>query len=131
MLPTHYYLTRLLRNPLARAPYVVLLDLKPLIKDGDLQVYMYCAHARKRASEAPEHTSEHVKSQNFFGACPQTPSHNPFCGPPIFLFALGPPNPLGGPDSTNYTQITKSGFLYSELHMLRWNVLEQDTEIIP
>ena len=36
----HNYLTWLLRSPLARAPYVVLLDLKPLIKDGNLQVYM-------------------------------------------------------------------------------------------
>ena len=31
-------LTWLLRSPLARAPYVVLFDLKPLIEDGNLQV---------------------------------------------------------------------------------------------
>ena len=39
---------------------------------------MYCVHARKRASGAPEHTLEHVrKSQNFLGVsqtlCPQNP----------------------------------------------------------
>ena len=49
----------------------------------------------KEPQEPPEHTSEHVKSQNFLGARP--PSHNPFCGAPLFVFALGPPNPLGGP----------------------------------
>ena len=41
----HNYLTWLLRSPLAKAPYVVLFDLKPLIEDGNLQVYMYCVHA--------------------------------------------------------------------------------------
>ena len=57
---------------------------------------MYCVHARKEPQEPSEHTSEHVKSQNFLGACPQPPSYNPFCGAPLFVFALGPPNPLGG-----------------------------------
>ena len=52
---------------------------------------------KKEPQEPPEHTSDHVKSQNFLGACPQTPSHNPFCGAPIFVFAVGPPNPLGDP----------------------------------
>ena len=41
----HNYLTWLLRSPLARAPYVVLFDLKPLIEDSNLQVYMYRVHA--------------------------------------------------------------------------------------
>ena len=86
-------LTRLLRSPLARAPSVVLFDLKPLIEDGNLQVYMYCVHARKRASGAPEHTSEHVKSQNFQGRAPRPSSDNPFCGATLFVFALGPPPP--------------------------------------
>ena len=45
----------------------------------------------------PEHTSEHVKSQNFLGACPQTPLTqsilwgSTFCicpAPPIFSAAL-------------------------------------------
>ena len=34
-------------QPLARAPYVVLFDLKPLNKDGNVQVGMYCMHAQK------------------------------------------------------------------------------------
>ena len=33
-----------LHSPLARAPYVVFFDLKPLIEDGNLQVYMDCVH---------------------------------------------------------------------------------------
>ena len=41
------YAQLLLRSPLARAPYVVLFDLKPLIEDGSLLVYMYCVHAQK------------------------------------------------------------------------------------
>ena len=49
--------------------------------------------------EPPEHTSEHVKSQNFLGACPQTPLVQSILRGSTFfflLFALGPPNPLGG-----------------------------------
>ena len=57
-------------QPLARAPYVALFDLKPLIEEGNLQVYMYCVHAQM---EPPEHTLEHVKSQNILGVCPQIP----------------------------------------------------------
>ena len=66
--------TWLLRRPLARAPYVVLFNLKPLIEDGNLQVCMYtvCMH-EKEPQETPEHTSEVVKSQNCLKACPQTP----------------------------------------------------------
>ena len=52
---------------------------------------------KKEPQEPPEHTSEHLKSQNFLGACPRPPSHNPFCGAPLFVLALGPPNPLSGP----------------------------------
>ena len=37
---------------------------------------MYCDE--KEPQEPPEHTSEHAKSQNFLGACPQTPH---FMGP--------------------------------------------------
>ena len=42
----NYHLTWLLRSPLAnyKAPYVVLFDLRPLIEDGNLQVYKYCVH---------------------------------------------------------------------------------------
>ena len=77
-----------LRRPLARAPYVVFFDLKPLLENGNLQVYMYCVHARKRA---PEHTSEHVKSQNFLGACHQTPLTQSILRAPTFCICPGPP----------------------------------------
>ena len=58
----HNYLRWLLHSPLAKAPYVALFDLKPLIEDGNLQVYMYCVHARKELQEPSEDTLEHVKS---------------------------------------------------------------------
>ena len=60
--------TWLLRSPVTRAPNssrrtsYVLFDPKPLIEDSNLQVYMYCVHARKQLQEPSEHTSEHVKS---------------------------------------------------------------------
>ena len=75
----HKHLTWLLRSPPARAPYVVLFHLKPLIEDGNLQVYKYYVHARKRASGAPRTLSRACKiSQNFLVACPRPLSHNPF-----------------------------------------------------
>ena len=52
----HNYRTWLLRSPLATAPYVVLFDLKPLIKDGNLQVYMYCVHTQKKSLRSPQNT---------------------------------------------------------------------------
>ena len=47
----------------------------------------------KEPQKPPEHTSEHVISQNFLGVCPQTPS--PMC--PTFIFVQGLHNPLGSP----------------------------------
>ena len=62
-------LTWLLRS-LARAPYVVLFD---LLKIATCRyICTVCMHDEE-PQEPPEHTSEHVKSQNFLGACPQTP----------------------------------------------------------
>ena len=62
----------LLRSPLARALYVPLFDLKPLIEGGNLQVYMtVCVH-QKELQEPPEHSSEHVK---FPGGVPPDPPH--------------------------------------------------------
>ena len=88
--------TWLLRRPLARAPYVVLFDLKPLIEDGNLQVYMYtvCMH-EKEPQESPEHISEVVKSQHCLRACPQTPLTQSILWEPTFLhlpWAPPPPN---------------------------------------
>ena len=70
----HNYLTWLLRSPLARALYIVLFDLKPLNEDGNLQVYMYCVHARKIASGAP-------RTQISLGHAPRPPPTNHIVGP--------------------------------------------------
>ena len=84
-------LTWQLRSTLARASYVVLFDLKPLTEDGNLQVYMYCLHAhKKKTQEPPEHTSEHVKSQNFLGECPQTPLTQSILWGPTSCICPGP-----------------------------------------
>ena len=53
----------------------------------------------KEPQEPPEHTSEHVKFPG--GGAPIPLSHNPFCGAPLLVFALGPPNPLGSPAHIN------------------------------
>ena len=52
--------------------------------------YTVCMH-EKGPQEPPEHTSEHVKYQTFLGVCPQTLLTHPFCGAPVFIFALPPP----------------------------------------
>ena len=57
---------------------------------------MYVLH-EKEPLKPPEHTSEHVKSLNFLGVCPQTPLKQSVVWAPLFVFALGPHNPLGGP----------------------------------
>ena len=63
---------------------------------------MYCVHAQ---IGAPEHTSEHVKSQKFPGGVPPDPPHTIYISGPQFLYLPWHPpppkkiiNPLGGPD---------------------------------
>ena len=68
-----------------------LLDLKSLIEDSNLQVYMYCVLHDKEPQEPPEHTSEHVKSQNFLGACPQILFAQFIFRGPTFCICPGPP----------------------------------------
>ena len=46
---------------------------------------MYILH-EKKPQKPPEHTSEHVKSQNFLGACPQTPLKQSIAYRPHFLY---------------------------------------------
>ena len=92
----HNYLTWPLCSP-RHCMYVILFDLKPLIENGNLQVYMYHVHARKGASGAPRTHLRACKISKFRGACPQTPLTQSICGAPLFVFALGPPNALGGP----------------------------------
>ena len=52
---------------------------------------------KKESQKLPKHTSEHVKAQNFLGACPQTPFPHSILWALHFVFALGPSHPLGGP----------------------------------
>ena len=56
MLLTHNYLSWLLRYPLPRAPYVVLFDLKPLIEDGNLQVYICIVCMHEKSLRSPQNT---------------------------------------------------------------------------
>ena len=92
----HNYLTWLLHSPPARAPYVVLFNLKLLIQDGNLQVCMYCMHAQKRASGAPRTHFRAWKISKFPGCMPPTPLTQSILQAPLFVFALAPPpNPLG------------------------------------
>ena len=48
----------------------------------------------KKPQKPSEHASEHAKSQNFPGACP----HKLWA--PLFVFALGPLNPVSSPASS-------------------------------
>ena len=85
----HNFLTWLLRSRLARALYVILFYLKPLIEDANLQVYMYCVHARKIVSDALRiHFRAHKISKFLGGVPPDPPSPNLYCGAQSFLFAL-------------------------------------------
>ena len=52
--------TWLLRSLLARAPYVVLFDLKLLIKDGNVAgIYVLCAHMKKILG-SPQNTPQRM-----------------------------------------------------------------------
>ena len=65
------YLIWLLRSPLARGP--VLFDLKVLIEDGNLRLYMYCVYAQKIATGAPRIHFRVYKSHNFLVGCAPRP----------------------------------------------------------
>ena len=81
--------TWLLRILLARGPYVVLFDLKPLIEDGNLLVYMYCVHAQRRDSGATRTHFRACRISKSPGGVPPDPPHT--------IHFVGPPNPLGCP----------------------------------
>ena len=51
----------------------------------------------KESQQLPEYTLEHVKSQSFLGGAPRPPCRQSIAWPPLFVFALAPHNPLGGP----------------------------------
>ena len=76
----------LLRSLLARAPNVVLFYLKPLIEDGNLHVYMYCVHVRKRASGAPKTHFRACEISKFPGGVPPDPPHTIHFVGPHFLY---------------------------------------------
>ena len=82
----------LLRSLLARALYVILFDLKLLIEDGNLQIYMYCVHARKRASGAPRTHFRACKISKCPGGVPPDLLYiHHFVGAPLFGLVLGSP----------------------------------------
>ena len=57
----------------SRGPYVVFYDLKPVNKNGNLQLWKLCMMHKK---ELPKDTSEHVKSQFPRGNANKPPTHN-------------------------------------------------------
>ena len=85
------YLTWLLHSPLARSPHIVLLDLKPLIEDGNLQLYMYCVHAQKRASGAPRTHFSACKISTLLEGMPPDPLTQSILWGPTFCNCPGPP----------------------------------------
>ena len=56
---------------------------------------MYCMHLQKGVSEAPRTHFRARTSSKFSG--PQTPLPQSILWAPLFVFALGPSHPLGGP----------------------------------
>ena len=79
-------------QPLTKAPYVVLFDLKPLNEDGNWQV---CVHACSKRSLRTHFRA--CKISKFPGGMPPVPPHTIYTMGLLFVFALGPHNPLGGP----------------------------------
>ena len=76
-------------------------------------MYCVCKH-EKEPQEPPEHTSEHVKSQNFLGVCPQTPPHIIHFVGPHFLYS--PPSPLSSPEKVQHLQADWMPFQSTLLH---------------
>ena len=66
--------------------------------------YICGVYTHEEPQEPPERTSERVKSEIFLGACSQTPLTQSILWAPLFVLALGLPNPLSGPG------LTKQGF---------------------
>ena len=85
---------------LHEALYIVLFDLKLLNEDSNWQVCMYCMHVRK-GQKPPEHTSEHVKSQFFFGGgergIPPAPPCTIYRLDPTFCICPGSQQPFWQP----------------------------------
>ena len=58
-------------------------------------------HAQKGASEAPRTRFRACKTSKFSGGVPPDPPCTIYVWAPLFVFALGPSHPLGGPANTN------------------------------
>ena len=68
---------------------------------------------------------EKVKSQNFPGACPQTPLAQSILQCPTFCIDLGPPNPLGGPaPRLAYAQLTPLSEVYASPVVTQNNIIQ-------
>ena len=83
--------TWLLSSLLAKAPYLVLFDLKPLNEDDNLQVCtcMCRLDVRKWASRA-----HFIASKISWGHAPRSPLIQSILWAPLLVYALGLPNPL-------------------------------------
>ena len=65
---------------------------------------MYCVlcACTKKSLKSPQNAlKEHVNLKISWWSAPRPPSHNSFCGAPLCVFALGLPNPLGGPEQSS------------------------------
>ena len=83
----HNYLMWQLRSLLARAPVRRTFQSETANRRRQLSgIYVLCACTNKEPQGPPEHTSEHVKSQNFLGACPHTPLKQSILWGPHFLY---------------------------------------------
>ena len=72
--------------------------LKPLNEDGNFKVLYACM--KKEAQKSPEHTSEHVNSQKFLGAYPQTPITQSILWAHFLYLPWTPILLAAGPDGT-------------------------------
>ena len=64
---------------------------------------------KKKPQKLPEHTSEHVKLP---GGVPPDPLPQSVLWAPLFIFALGPSNPLGGPGFKAHSHMYVSNSTY-------------------
>ena len=87
----HFILRETTAQPVTRAPYVVLFDLKPLNEDGNWQVCMYCMYVRKGASEAPWTHFRACKIVKFPGGVSPDPPHTIYNMGPTLCICPGPP----------------------------------------
>ena len=70
------------QSDIARAPYIVLLEPKPLIEDGNLQVYRCTVCMHEKEPRSPQTHFRACKISKFPGDVPPDPPHTiHFLGP--------------------------------------------------